>query len=106
MGLRGYLIKRTINTIILIVFVIVVNFIIFEAIPGTQGIIQLLVQNPKLPPDQRARIIAIEEERFGVRCGTNPDGSGIPCPIWAKFEKYFVDMITSSSAIPYSRATP
>jgi len=106
MGLRGYLIKRTINTIILIVFVIVVNFIIFEAIPGTQGIIQLLVQNPKLPPDQRARIIAVEEERFGVRCGSRADGTGIPCPIWTKFEKYFIDMITFQFGRSFESGSP
>src|SRR2546427_12407104 len=94
MGLRGYLLKRVINTLVLVVFVIVVNFIIFEAVPGTQRRIQLLVHNPKVPPDQRAHIIAVEEERFGIRCGSNPDGTGIPCPIWSKFEKYFIDMVT------------
>src|SRR5215467_4762451 len=94
MGLRGYLLKRAFNTALLVLFVVVVNFVIFEAIPGTQGVITLLIQNPKLPPDQKAHIIAIEEERFGVRCGSNPDGTGIPCPIWAKFEKYLIAMLT------------
>src|SRR6266700_1063904 len=106
MGLRGYLLKRTLNTIVLIIFVIMVNFVIFEAIPGTQGVIQLLAQSPRLPPDQKAHLIAVEEEKFGVRCGTRPDGSGIPCPIWTKFERYFVDMITFHFGNSYLTGKP
>ena len=94
MGLRGYLLKRLLNTIVLVVFVICVNYVIFEEIPGTQGAIALLAENPKIPPETKAIIIAREETRFGIRCATNPDGSGVPCPIWTKFEHYFISMAT------------
>lgn len=106
MGLRAYLLKRTLNTVVLVLFVISVNYVIFEAIPGEQGVIQLLVQNPKLPPDQRARLIAMEEERFGIRCGSNPDGSGIPCPVWAKFERYFIAMVTFQFGTSFQDGKP
>ncbi len=95
MGFRGYLAKRTINTIILVIFVIVLNFIIFEVMPGAQGSIDELVQNPKIPQADKQRFIIEEETRFGLRCGTDPNThAGIPCPIWTKFGKYFIAMVT------------
>src|SRR5437867_13022357 len=100
MGLRGYLIKRIINTAILILFVIVVNFIIFEAIPGETGAIQLLAENPRLDPAIKARIIHDEEVRFGILCPTSTDPMA-HCPIWTKFTKYFVQMITFNFGISF-----
>jgi len=95
LGLRGYILKRTLNTILLVVFVIVLNFIIFTVMPGTQGAIDLIAQNPRLSQEQRTALIAREEERFGLRCGTDPKtGEGIGCPIYTSFERYFVQMIT------------
>lgn len=46
MTLRTYLAKRLIYTVVLIFFVIVLNWIIFEAMPGLQGNIQNLLGNP------------------------------------------------------------
>src|SRR6266852_9618527 len=100
MGLRGYLIKRTINTLVLIIFVIVVNFIIFEAIPGETGAIQLLAENPRLDPAQKARIIHTEEIRFGIICPTDSDPNA-HCPVWTKFERYFVQMLTFQFGISF-----
>jgi len=94
MGLRGYLVKRTINTIILILFVIVLNFIIFEVMPGQNGSIQALAQNPKIPAEARRQFVLDEETRLGLICGVDSNGNGIPCPIWTKFERYFVAMVT------------
>lgn len=95
MGLRGYLLKRTVNTIILILFVVTLNFIIFVLMPGTQGSIQAIVANPKFQSEEtRAALIRAEEYRFGLRCGDNPDGSGIPCSLWDKYIRYMVAMLT------------
>src|SRR5712692_7182638 len=94
MGLRGYLLKRTINTVVLVIFVIALNFMIFEFLPGDTAAIDFLASNPKLPPAERAKLVAAAETRLGLRCGANPDGSRIPCPIWTKFENYFISMVT------------
>jgi len=84
MGFRGYLIKRTINTIILIVFVIVLNYIIFELMPGTQGVIDAINQNPHLTGEAKTKYIFEEQRRLGLICGgtaANP----VSCPAWSKF---------------------
>ena len=94
MGLRGYLLKRILNTVVLIVFVIVLNFMIFELLPGDIAAIDLLASNPRLSPHERDLLLARQELRFGLRCATNPDGSGVPCPIYTKFERYFVSLLT------------
>ena len=107
MGLRSYLMKRTLNTIILVIFVIVLNFIIFEVMPGQQGAIELIVANPKLTQAQKAVLIARDEERFGLRCGTDPaTGAGFPCPIWTKFERYFIQMITFQFGTSFQTGNP
>ena len=49
MGLRGYVIKRTINTIILVLFTVTLNFIIFQLIPGEQGSIQAFTSPGHIP---------------------------------------------------------
>ncbi len=94
MGLRSYLLKRTANTAILIVFVIVLNFIIFAVMPGSAGSIDLIASNPRLSAEQRARAILTEGFRYGIFCSVDENGNGVPCPIWTKFERYFVQMIT------------
>jgi peptide/nickel transport system permease protein len=107
MGLRTYLAKRALNTIILVVFVIVLNFIIFEIMPGSQGSIDLIASNPKLTQAQKALLLAREEERFGLRCGTDPNtGAPITCPVWTKFERYFVQMITFQFGSSFQTGNP
>src|SRR2546425_6025862 len=106
MGLRGYLVKRTINTLLLIVFVIVLNFVIFELMPGTQGVIETIESNPKLTPEHRQALILQEEERYGLVCGVNEHGDGIPCPIWAQFGKYFISMITFNFGSSFQTGNP
>src|SRR5207247_10156221 len=39
MGLKAYLLKRLVYTIVLVFFVLTLNFIIFEALPGGNGAI-------------------------------------------------------------------
>ena len=95
MGFRGYLIKRTINTLVLILFVILLNFVIFELLPGQQGSIAAIAENPKLPQAVRKQIVFDEELRLGLVCGGTADNP-VPCQIWDKFAKYFVDRIVHS----------
>ncbi|SRR5213594_2218347 len=94
MGLRSYLLKRTVNTAILIVFVILLNFIILAVMPGSAGSIDLIASNPRLTQEQKAAAILREGFRYGIYCAVDKDGNGVPCPIWTKFERYFVQMIT------------
>ena len=89
------MVKRTINTLVLILFVIILNFAIFELLPGQQGSIDALVENPKIAPEAKQQFILQEETRLGLICGVDPKtNTGIPCPIWVKFERYFTAMVT------------
>lgn len=107
MGFRGYLIKRVINTLILILFVIALNFIIFEVMPGQSGSIQALAQNPKIPAEARQQFLLDEETRLGLICGVDPKTNiGIPCPIWTKFERYFVAMVTFNFGTSFQTGNP
>ena len=107
MGLRGYLLKRTVNTVILILFVVTLNFLIFVLMPGTQASIEALSANPRFQdPATRDRLIAAEERRFGLRCGDNPDGSGIPCSLWEKYTRYMVSMLTFDFGTSFETGRP
>ena len=74
MGLRGYFLKRTANTILLIVFVIFLNFVIFELMPGQQGSFDTLVQNPKISQADKKAFIIAEEQRLGIICDVGSPG--------------------------------
>ncbi len=107
MGLRGYLAKRTLNTIILIFFVITLNFVIFILMPGTQGSINALAQNPRFQNEAtRDKLIAAEETRFGLRCGTNSDGTAIPCSLWTRYSRYVVAMLTFQFGTSFQSGNP
>ena len=90
MGFRLYLIKRLINTAILLVFVIVLNFAIFELLPGTQGSIANLIQNPRVSPDSLKHLEIV----YGICSGFDASGKCIPASVWTKFTVYFTRMIT------------
>ena len=90
MGFRLYLVKRLINTIILLLFVIVLNFVIFELLPGTQGSIANLLENPRLSPQQLQHLEVV----YGICSGFDASGKCIPASVWDKFTVYFVRMIT------------
>lgn len=92
MGLRGYLLKRLVNTIILVVFVIIINFIIFELMPGLQGAIANLISNPRLNQDPAAqqRLFKL----YQICSGFTASGQCIPTPVWTRFSAYFVNMLT------------
>jgi peptide/nickel transport system permease protein len=105
MGFRGYLIKRTINTLILILFVIALNFVIFEVMPGQQGSIAALTENPKIPPAAKKAFIFTEGTRLGLFCGGTPDDP-VNCPVWNKFEKYFIAMVTFNFGVSFQTGQP
>jgi len=105
LGFRGYLVKRIINTLVLILFVILLNFIIFELLPGQQGSINAIAENPKLPQAVRKQIVFDEELRLGLVCGGTPDNP-IPCQIWDKFGRYFVAMVTFNFGYSFQTGNP
>src|SRR5215467_10602775 len=105
MGFRSYLLKRTLNTLVLLVFVITLNYVIFEAMPGTQGVIENIAQNPKLSGEAKARYIFEEEQRLGLVCGGSSD-KPIQCPWWSRFAKYFTDMLTFNFGVSYKSGQP
>src|SRR5260370_12915495 len=100
MGLRTYLLKRVFNTFILICFVIALNFVIFQQLPGTSGLIANLIQNPKVhdPP-----VIQRYELLYGICQTFNPaNGQCIPASAWSRFTKYFVNMLTFNFGVSYN----
>ncbi len=103
MGFRGYLVKRTINTLILILFVIVLNFVIFELMPGEAGALAALAENPHLA--SKPNLIQEEAVRLGLLCarGNNTFGD---CPLPVKFERYFVAMVTFNFGISFQTGQP
>ena len=106
MGLRGYLLKRTVNTIILIIFVIILNFVIFELMPGLQGSLDALVENPRIPADKKVLFVQHEEERFGLICGTDASGKPIQCDLFTRFQRYFVAMVTFNFGTSFQSGNP
>lgn len=100
MGLRTYLLKRAVNTFILICFVITLNFVIFQQLPGTSGLIANLIQNPKV---HDPTVIQRYEVLYGICQTFNPaTGACIPASVWSRFSKYFVNMLTFNFGVSYS----
>ncbi len=89
MGLRTYLLKRTVNTFILILFVIVLNFIIFQALPGAQGAISILQANPRRAPGSLERVLF----QYHL-CKSFTNNVCVPASLWDRFSTYFVNMLT------------
>lgn len=90
MGLRGYLVKRIINTVILVLFVIIINFIIFELLPGPNGAIANLTGRARGNP-QAIHNLQIQ---LGLCQSFDVNGKCIPPSIWSKFAVYFRNMLT------------
>jgi peptide/nickel transport system permease protein len=79
MSLRGYIIKRLAYTFVLVIFVIIINWIIFQAIPGGSGAIANLGGGTKQSNSQY-----LYYERL----------YGLDKPPLVRFENYFWDMLT------------
>jgi peptide/nickel transport system permease protein len=102
MGLRTYLLKRALNTVILIVFVITLNFIIFTLMPGVQGAIANLISSPRLrDPAQVEKLMRLYD-----LCADIVDGVCIENPIWTRFAAYFRNMITFQFGISFQTSNP
>jgi peptide/nickel transport system permease protein len=76
-GLRGYIIKRIIYTVILILGVITLNFFIFEAIPGNP--LENYINRPNITQETIAKL---------------RDAFGIGKPWYVKYPTYVKSMLT------------
>lgn len=87
MSLRSFLIKRIAYTVILIFFVIILNWIIFEAMPGANGALyKVLGQTGRLPPDEYQKQLALY---------------GLNKPYWVQFYDYVTNMLTFHFGFSY-----
>lgn len=91
MSLRTYLLKRGINTIILIFFVITLNFIIFQLMPGLNGALLLLAGQAEAvsPETRRAQLV-----QFGFCADFDPNGNCIAASVWDRYLIYVQNMLT------------
>jgi peptide/nickel transport system permease protein len=105
MGFRLYLLKRLMNTVVLLLFVITLNFFIFELLPGTQGSIANLIANPRHAISQQE--IQNLEIAYGICTGFDKTtGHCIPASVWDKFRVYFVRMITFNFGTSQQTGSP
>jgi peptide/nickel transport system permease protein len=87
MSLRSFLIKRIAYTVILVFFVIILNWVIFEAMPGVTGnLYSVLGQTGKLGPAQYQRQIQLY---------------GLNQPYWTRFYDYLKAMLTFNFGYSY-----
>jgi peptide/nickel transport system permease protein len=77
MGLRGYIVKRIIYTVILLFGVITLNFFIFEAIPGNQ--LEAYIHKPTITKEEIDKLI---------------NAFGLGKPWYEKFPTYVKSMFT------------
>jgi peptide/nickel transport system permease protein len=87
LSLRSFLIKRLIYTIVLIFFVIVVNWLIFQALPGLQSGLYSLIANPRRVNDAAyIRLVHLY---------------GLDQPYWVRFLDYVRNMLTFQFGFSY-----
>jgi ABC-type dipeptide/oligopeptide/nickel transport system permease component len=89
MGLRGFIIKRTIYSFILLLFVLAINFIIFIIMPGNP--IEVLAASGRLRPGQSDEIMKLW---------------GLADPLPIRFGKYLVNMLTWNFGYSLNTQTP
>jgi peptide/nickel transport system permease protein len=88
LSLRSYLLKRALYTVVLIFFVIILNWIIFEAMPGQVGALySVLGQAGRLGPAQYQRQL---------------DLYGLSQPYWVRFYDYVKAMLTFNFGFSYA----
>jgi peptide/nickel transport system permease protein len=103
-GLRSYLLRRTINTFILVLFIITLNFAIFQLLPGTQGVIENLIEDPRVKDKS---IIGRYQYAFGLCSSYNPDTRHcVLAKPWDRFGKYFVNMLTFNFGVSFKSGRP
>jgi len=84
-GLRAYIIKRSIYSFILILFVLILNFVIFELMPG----------NPMAMFANPSRLKTAEQAQEMLRVW------GLDRPLPERIAKYIVNMLTGQFGISY-----
>jgi len=89
MGLREYIIRRTVYTIILIFFVLTLNFIIFELMPGNP--IEFLASSGRLRAGQSEEVLKLW---------------GFDQPLHIRYIKYIVNMLTGQFGYSYYSLKP
>lgn len=87
MSLRSFLIKRVAYTLLLIGFVLVFNFIIFEAMPGEVGALYACLGQHNVPPGACAKLM----HDFGY-------GQSV----WVRFYDYVTAMITFNFGVSFA----
>jgi peptide/nickel transport system permease protein len=85
MGLRGFVIKRIIYSFLLVLFVLVLNFVIFQVMPGNP--IELFAGAGKLKNEQQKNEVIAS--------------FGLDQPITVRFQKYVVNMLTGQFGISF-----
>ena len=88
MSLRSYILKRLVYTVVLVFFAIVLNWIIFEAMPGLQGGFYSIVGNPH-------RGLTTQQYQNLVHA------YGLDQPIWIRFLDYVKAMLTFNFGYSY-----
>lgn len=91
MGFRGYLLKRVVNSVILVFFVVTLNFAIFELMPGLNGALENLVNNPKSPITPQNQQALLKQYQL---CQSFVNGNCVPFPIQDRYMAYLESMLT------------
>jgi len=89
MGLRAYILKRTINSFILLIFVLTINFAIFTLMPGNP--IETLAASGRLRPGQGQQVLELW---------------GFSEPIHVRYAKYVVNMLTWNFGYSFHSQSP
>lgn len=91
MSLRSYLAKRIVYTLILVFFVIILNWIIFEAMPGVSGNLYSVLGQSRIPP----ALFKHQQELYGL-----------DQPPLTRFLDYVRNMLTFNFGISIQYNTP
>ena len=87
MTLRSFLIKRVAYTAVLVGFVVVFNFIIFEAMPGQVGALYACLGQPRVPP---------------TICQKLMDQFGYNQTVWVRFYDYVKAVLTFNFGVSFA----
>jgi len=85
--LRSFLVKRVAYTAVLVGFVIVFNFIIFEAMPGQVGALYACLGQPRVPP---------------TICQKLMDQFGYNQTVWVRFYDYVKAVLTFNFGVSFA----
>lgn len=89
MGLRDYLIKRILQTVIIIFVVLTINFFLFRILPGDP--VRIIARDPRIPPETRAAI----ERQFGL-----------DKPLWTQYFIYLANTFQGNLGVSFVYRRP